>query len=348
MIPRFLTEPVLPLSSSDIQIGSHTLKSNAALAPMAGLTDVPFRTLAWRYGAAYMVSEMVSGKVELWESGKSRLRRVPVPGVNPVAVQIAGTDPMVMAEAARRHVDEGVEVIDINFGCPAKKVCKKSAGSALLSDLPLLGHIVEAVVEAVPVPVTVKTRTGLGLDDHTGVEAGRIAETAGAAMIVMHARSRACRFVGRVDYAKVRKLKSSVAIPVVVNGDIWTRLDVHKALSSTGADGVMIGRAALGQPWLFQELTGGSQPSLMERWDVVIEHISLLHQFYGEQAGVRIARKHIEAYGRTLGFDPSACLRVEAAEVQSTWLVEMRKRQISESKKSSASKHAVLSDQEAA
>ena len=336
------------MSISDIQIGPHTLKSNAALAPMAGLTDVPFRTLAWRYGAAYMVSEMVSDKVELWESGKSRLRRIPVPGVTPVAVQIAGTEPKVMADAARRHVDDGVDVIDINFGCPAKKVCKKSAGSALLSDLGLLGDIVQAVAAAVSVPVTVKTRTGLGRDDYAGVDAGRIAESAGAALIVMHARSRACRFVGDVDYNKVRELTSAVAITVLVNGDIWTPSDVRKALSATGADGVMVGRAALGQPWLFQELRGGGLPGLAERWDVVLEHVSLLHSFYGERAGVRIARKHIEAYGRTLGCDPSGCLRIDEAHGQSAWLLATRKRKISTNTKSMARKRVKLQREEAA
>ena len=287
---------------------------------MAGLTDVPFRTLAWRYGAGYMVSEMVSDKPELWETGKSRLRRVPVPGVTPVAVQIAGTDPKAMSDAARRHVDDGVDVIDINFGCPAKKVCKKFAGSALLADLKLFGDIVESVVNAVSVPVTVKTRTGLEPGDGIGIEAGLIAERSGAQMIVMHARSRACRFVGSVQYEAVFALKQAVAVPVLVNGDIRSAEDAASVLKLTGADGVMIGRGAFGQPWIFQSLLAGTIPQLEERWSVVLEHVELMHEFYGETAGARIARKHIEAYGQTLGFDPRPGMRLECAQEQRRWL----------------------------
>ena len=297
---------------------------------MAGLTDVPFRTLAWRYGAGYMVSEMVSDKPELWESGKSRLRRVPVPGVSPIAVQIAGTDPLALADAARRHVDDGVDIIDINFGCPAKKVCKKFAGSALLSDLQLFGEIVESVAGAVSVPVTVKTRTGLVPEDGIGVEAGRIAELSGAQMIVMHARSRACRFVGSVHYGAVKALKAKVNIPVLVNGDITSSREARCVLDDTGADGVMLGRGAFGQPWLFQALTEGTVPSIEERWFVVVEHVAMMHEFYGEQAGVRIARKHIEAYGQTLGFDSKSVKRLEHAQNQIDWLERTRDEKLTE------------------
>lgn len=309
---------------------------------MAGLTDVPFRTFAWRYGASYMVSEMVSDKPELWESGKSRLRRVPVPGVAPVAVQIAGTDPLVMADAARRHVDDGVDVIDINFGCPAKKVCRKAAGSALLSDLPLIGRIVEAVASAVDVPVTVKTRTGLLPGDGVGVEAGCVAESAGARMIVMHARSRACRFVGAVDYAAVADLKQKVQVPVLVNGDISNSSKVSAILADTGADGVMIGRAAFGQPWIFQELMHRPSPSLQERWAVVLEHVTRMHAFYGEDTGVRIARKHIEAYGRTLDFDPRPGLGLEQAKEQLNWLAQVQERSLDLSDKSDKNKRELI------
>lgn len=291
---------------------------------MAGLTDVPFRTLAWRYGAGYMVSEMVSDKPELWETGKSRLRRVPVPGVTPVAVQIAGTDPIALAEAARRHVDDGVDVIDINFGCPAKKVCKKYAGSALLGDLQLLGNIVESVANAVSVPVTVKTRTGLVPNDGIGIEAGRIAELAGAQMIVMHARSRACRFVGSVDYRVVKTLKQKVRVPVLANGDITSLHQAQAVLATTEVNGVMLGRGAFGQPWFFQALSQGTVPAIEERWSVALEHVALMHEFYGEQAGVRIARKHIEAYGQTLGFDPKPGNRLESAQEQIAWLEHTR------------------------
>lgn len=295
---------------------------------MAGLTDVPFRTLAWRYGAGHMVSEMVSDKPELWETGKSRLRRVPVPGVTPVAVQIAGTDPGSMAEAARRHVADGVDVIDINFGCPAKKVCRKAAGSALLEDLDLLARIVEGVTSAVSVPVSVKTRTGLAPGDGLGCAAARMAQEAGASMLVVHARSRACRFVGPIDHASVGAVKSAVGIPVLVNGDIANPSDMAHALEQTGADGVMVGRGAFGRPWVFQELLGGPSPDIGEQWSVVLEHVGLMHEFYGERAGVRIARKHIEAYGKTMGFDTKLSLRFERSQQQLDWLTDQQHRQL--------------------
>ncbi|MEQ8690916.1 MAG: tRNA dihydrouridine synthase DusB [Pseudomonadales bacterium] len=285
-----------------ITLGKHTLQSSFALAPMAGLTDVPFRTLAWRYGAGHMVSEMVSSKPELWDTGKSSKRRVPVPGVEPNAVQLAGTDAYSLAEAARRHVDEGVQVIDLNFGCPAKKVCKKYAGSALLGDLKLLAEIVSSVVAAVPVPVTVKTRTGLIPGDGLGLQAARLAQDAGAQMVVMHARSRACRFNGRVDYQAVAQVKHVLDIPLLVNGDIADVPSARRALRLTGADGVMVGRAAVGQPWVFAQLTGQRVPSQAEKWQTIHEHVSLMHEFYGEHTGVRIARKHIAAYAQSMQF----------------------------------------------
>ena len=289
---------------------------------MAGLSDVPFRTLAWRLGAGYMVSEMVSSKAELWDTGKSRLRRVPVPGAEPVAVQIAGTEPRVMAEAARRHVQDGVQVIDINFGCPAKKVCRKAAGSALLADLPLIGRIVSAVVASVSVPVTVKTRTGLTLDDDLGVAAGRVAADSGAQMVVMHGRSRACKFNGSADYTLVRRLKSLIQVPVVVNGDIRTAADAQHALTASGADGVMIGRGAVGQPWLFAELTGALVPDVAQRWQLVLEHVAHMHDFYGAEMGVRVARKHIIAYLEHLGGTAGVAdgLRISDAPAQLEWL----------------------------
>lgn len=311
--------PELPIS-----LGQHTLQSRYALAPMAGLTDVPLRTLAWRFGAAYMVSEMVSSKPELWETGKSRQRRVPVPGVRPNAVQLAGTDPLVLAEAARRHVDEGVEVIDINFGCPAKKVCKKMAGSALLVDLGLLGRLVESVAQAVCVPVTIKTRTGLVPGDGIGQAAALTAQAAGAQMVVMHARSRACRFVGPVDYPAVAATRAALAIPLLVNGDIDGPASAERALALTGADGVMLGRAAIGQPWLFAELQGESV-TRAQKWQTVAEHLQLMHSFYGATTGVRIARKHMAAYAETLNF--AACdielaqfQRLDSTQAQMRWL----------------------------
>ena len=305
-----------------MNLGPHTLRNTVALAPMAGLSDVPFRTLAWRMGAGYMVSEMVSSKAQLWETGKSRLRRVPVPGVNPVAVQIAGTDPVDMAQAARRHVDEGVQVIDINFGCPAKKVCRKLAGSALLADLDLVARIVHEVAQAVDVPVTVKTRTGLVAGDDLGVAAGCIAAANGAAMIVMHGRSRACRFNGHAEYAAVRRLKARVDVPVLVNGDIGSARDARAALAATAADGVMIGRSALGQPWLFAELTGAAVPDRVHKWRLVSEHVAMMHDFYGAQSGARIARKHVAAYLQRLDCAQlmPQFVTLDGAAQQLTWL----------------------------
>jgi len=293
---------------------------------MAGLSDVPFRSLAWRMGAGYLVSEMVSSKPELWETGKSRLRRIPVPGVHPVAVQIAGTDPLVMAEAARRHEAEGVQVIDINFGCPAKKVCRKSAGSALLGDLDLLARIVDHVANAVRIPVTVKTRTGLTPGDRRGVQAALIAAASGAQMIVMHARSRACKFKGAVDYTAVSELIADLPpaqrIPVLVNGDIRSVADADKALALSGADGVMVGRGALGRPWLFSELTNQQMPSRKERWALVVAHIQHMHEFYGAPAAVGLVRKHVIAYLQELecAEHTQQFLKLTSALDQLSWL----------------------------
>jgi len=308
-----------------MKIGALELPNTFALAPMAGLSDVPFRTIAWQLGRPYLVSEMVSSKAELWETGKSRLRRVPVPGATPVAVQIAGTDPQVMAQAAQRHVDEGVEIIDINFGCPAKKVCRKFAGSALLQDLDLVGRIVDAVARAVPVPVTVKTRTGLTTDDDLGVQAGCIAVQNGAQMVVMHGRSRACKFNGSADYTAARALKSLVNVPVMVNGDIDSVAAAQQALAVSGADGVMIGRGALGQPWLFAELAGHPVPDRPGKWQIICTHVESMHSFYGELAGLRIARKHVLAYLQHLGLAAhgKAFLQVNDAHEQLDWLMDI-------------------------
>lgn len=304
-----------------MQIGSLKLRNAVALAPMAGLSDVPFRTQAWQLGAGYMVSEMVSSKPELWETGKSRLRRIPVPGAFPVAVQLAGTDAQVMADAARRHVEDGVQIIDLNFGCPAKKVCRKAAGSALLGDLDLIARIVETVAHAVPVPVTVKTRLGLTPDDGLGVQAAQRAAAHGAQMIVMHARTRACKFKGPVNYAAVRQLKAAVEVPVLVNGDINSAEQAQHALKLSGADGIMVGRAAVGQPWLFAELTGQTLPTDEAKADLIFEHVVLMQSFYGSQA-VGLVRKHVIAYFQHLGLQPStrAFLALEESQTQLNFL----------------------------
>ena len=314
--------PVVALENSISLSSTVSLRSPFALAPMAGLTDVPFRTLAWELGAGYMVSEMVTSKAELWETGKSRLRRVLVPGVNPNAVQIAGHDPRVMAESAKRLVGEGVEVIDINFGCPAKKVCRKAAGSALLGDIDNIGRIVETVAGAVDVPVTIKTRTGLTIDDEAGVLAACVAQEAGARLVVMHGRSLACRFKGQAGYEKIRLAKQKLNIPLLVNGDIDSLASAQKAREVSGADGVMIGRGAIGQPWIFSELVGMPLPNRQQQLQIMLRHLKLMHEFYGPEQGMRIARKHIEAYLGRLGASHlcRGFMSLDSADAQVVWL----------------------------
>jgi tRNA-dihydrouridine synthase B len=277
------------------------LRNRVALAPMAGLTDVPFRTLAWGFGVGHMVSEMITSKAELWDTGKSRARRVLIPGIMPQAVQIAGFDPLVMAESAQRLVDEGVELIDINFGCPAKKVCRKAAGSALLGDIDLVQRIVEAVARAVSVPVTIKTRTGLTLEDSAGAQAALAAQNAGAQLVVMHARSKACRFNGDADPTRTLPTRQALQIPMLVNGDITDRETAVRAVAASGADGVMIGRQAIGQPWIFAQVLGSPEPTVQRRLEVIGQHLTMLHDFYGSEPGARIARKHMQAYLRRWG-----------------------------------------------
>lgn len=298
------------------------LRNRLTLAPMAGMTDVPFRTLAWSFGAGHMVSEMITSKPELWDTGKSRSRRVQIKDVHPQAVQIAGHDPQVMADSARRLVDEGIELIDINFGCPAKKVCRKAAGSALLGDIDQVQRIVGAVVAAVDVPVSIKTRIGLTLEDNAGAEAALAAQNAGAQMIVMHGRSRACRFKGQALPQRLQDARSLIRVPLLVNGDIVDETSAMRALLASGADGVMIGRGAMGQPWIFAELLGQPLPSFPKRLDVIEQHLQMMHEFYGEEAGARIARKHMQAYLQCWGtaeLIPSFMPITEARE-QLSWL----------------------------
>lgn len=279
-----------------VAIGPHQLRNNVVLAPMAGITDAPFRALAWRYGAGYVVSEMVASRAALWQTPKSRLRRQTAAGIHPVVVQIAGGDPDTIAQAAVRHWQDGADVIDINFGCPAKKVCRKAAGSQLLADEDLVRRIIAAAVAAVPIPVTVKIRTGYAPDRRNGVEIARIAEAEGAAAVAVHGRTRACRFEGPVEYGTIGRIKQAVGIPVFANGEIHTPADVRRVLDETGADGVMIGRAALGAPWLPGQLAGATgEPPLAEKLDVMREHLDAGHRFYGEP-GVRIMRKHVQWY----------------------------------------------------
>ncbi|MSQ54879.1 MAG: tRNA dihydrouridine synthase DusB [Betaproteobacteria bacterium] len=290
-----------------MQLGAHVLRNTVFLAPMAGITDRPFRRIARRYGAGLAVSEMVSARPELRETRKSLLRIDHAGEAGPVSVQIAGADPAMLADAARHNVERGAQVIDINMGCPAKKVCNVHAGSALLGDEGLVARILEAVVAAVDVPVTLKIRTGPSPDRRNAARIARIAEGSGIRMLAIHGRTRECAFRGEAEYATIADVKSRVRIPVIANGDIAGPEDALRVLRATGADGVMIGRAAQGQPWVIGAIarflaTGerAGPPSIAEMRAVVVEHLECLYAFYGEEAGSRIARKHIGWYSERL------------------------------------------------
>jgi tRNA-dihydrouridine synthase B len=288
-----------------MRIGHHTLESPVVLAPMAGVTDKPFRLLARRLGAALTVSEMTIAEPRLWRTKKSRWRMDHAGEPGPVSVQIAGYDPAMLAEAARRNADQGAEIVDVNMGCPAKKVCNVAAGSALLRDEALVGRILDAVVAAVPVPVTLKIRTGYARGARNALAIARIAESAGVAALAIHGRTREDRFDGDAEHDTARAIKATVRIPIVVNGDVTTPERAAEVLAHTGADAVMIGRAAQGRPWIFREIahflaTGVRLPPPSARAvaDILLEHVEALHAFYGEDAGVRVARKHIGWYTR--------------------------------------------------
>jgi len=290
-----------------MQIGAHVLRNALFVAPMAGVTDRPFRILARRFGAGLAVSEMVSSRPELRGSRKSRLRLDHAGEPGPVSVQIAGAEPTLMADAARHNVALGAQIIDINMGCPAKKVCNTYAGSALLEDEPLVARILAAVVAAVDVPVTLKIRTGPSPDRRNAVRIARIAEDSGVRLLAIHGRTRACGFGGHAEYATIAEVKSRVAIPVIANGDIETPQEAREVLARTGADGLMIGRGAFGRPWLFREIahflaTGEllPPPALAEVRAVVAEHLEGLYALYGEAQGLRVARKHLGWYARRL------------------------------------------------
>jgi tRNA-dihydrouridine synthase B len=283
-----------------MRIGAHVLRSGLFVAPMAGITDRPFRRLARRFGAALAVSEMVSSRPELRESRKTRLRADHSGEAGPISVQIAGADPALLADAARHNVGLGAEIIDINMGCPAKKVCNVHAGSALLEDEPLVARILEAVVRAVDVPVTLKIRTGPSPERRNAIRIARVAEAAGVQMLAVHGRTRSCAFGGSAEYDTIAQVKSRVRIPVIANGDVQTPQDAKRVLDATGADGIMIGRAAQGRPWLFREIahylaTGQRLPGvpLCEVRNVLLEHLEGLYELYGEEQGARVARKHI-------------------------------------------------------
>ncbi len=286
-----------------LRIGPYKLPNPVALAPMAGVTDLPFRRLCAQQGAGLVVSEMITSRPELRASRKTRWRSRLDDEIEPRSVQIAGSDPGLMAAAARHNVARGAQIIDINMGCPAKKVCRRAAGSALLGDEALVAAILQAVVRAVDVPVTLKIRTGTSPEHRNGVAIARLAEEAGIAALAVHGRTRACRFDGEAEYDTIADIVAATSLPVFANGDIDSPRKAAAVLASTGAAGVMIGRAAQGRPWLCGQIaaflaTGEApaDPTTGERREILLRHVAALHDFYGDFMGVRIARKHLGWY----------------------------------------------------
>ena len=295
-----------------MKIGPHQLANQLFVAPMAGVTDRPFRQLCKKLGAGYAVSEMIASNALLWNSEKTQRRANHKGEFKPIAVQIAGADPAMMAAAAKLNVDHGAQIIDINMGCPAKKVCNVAAGSALLKDEPLVQQIIEAVVQAVgvgpdAVPVTLKIRTGWDREHKNALAVAKLAEQSGISMLTIHGRTRADLYHGAAEYETIQAVKNSVGIQVVANGDITTPEKAAQVLKRTGADAIMIGRAAQGRPWIFREIahylaTGETLPTpeIAEIQDIMNEHLLDHYAFYGEYTGLRTARKHIGWYCKGL------------------------------------------------
>ena len=305
-----------------MKIGPHELRNNLFVAPMAGVTDRPFRQLCKKFGAGMAVSEMVASNSFLWGSEKTRRRADHRGEPDPISVQIAGADPQMMAEAASYNVGQGAQIIDINMGCPAKKICNVMAGSALLKDELLVGRILETVVDAVDVPVTLKFRTGWDQHNKNALTIARIAEQSGIQLLSIHGRTRACGYTGHAEYDTIAEVKSATRLPVVANGDITTPEKARYVLDYTKADGIMIGRAAQGRPWIFREIdyylkTGLHLPPplVTEIHQVLIAHLYDLYAFYGADTGVKIARKHISWY--TKGLAGSAGFRHAMNQLQS-------------------------------
>ncbi|HVH82835.1 MAG TPA: tRNA dihydrouridine synthase DusB [Steroidobacteraceae bacterium] len=301
---------------SQVRIGPHVLPSPVVLAPMAGVTDRPFRILCRRLGAGLAASEMLTSDTRLWTTAKSRHRMDHEGEPEPRVVQLAGADPRALAEAARLNVALGAQIIDLNMGCPAKKVCGQLCGSALLRDEPLVARILEAVVRAVDVPVTLKIRTGWDRESRNGVNVARLAERCGIAALAVHGRTRADFYAGSAEYATIRDIKTHVRIPVFANGDINDGRKAREVLDFTGADGVMLGRASHGSPWIFRAVNRELNselvtPTLQRRdlRDIILAHLDSVYGFYGEETGVRIARKHLGWYCGQLLSEPATVRR---------------------------------------
>lgn len=286
-----------------LKIGPYQLENPLILAPMAGVTDRPFRNLCRNYGAGMAVSEMVIADPSFWNTRKSKMRLDHRGEEGPISVQIAGGDADMLATSAALNEEQGAQIIDINMGCPAKKVCNKAAGSALMKDETLVEDILNKVVQAVSIPVTLKIRTGWDKKNKNALRIGQIAEQAGISALAIHGRTRACAFNGQAEYDTVRTLKEALSIPILANGDIDSPEKARFVLDQTGADGLLIGRAAQGRPWIFREinhyLQTGTLPEAAaddEIQNIMLEHVRQLHQFYGDIMGVRIARKHVGWY----------------------------------------------------
>jgi len=309
-----------------MRIGPHVIAPHVVLAPMAGVTDKPFRVLCKRLGAGLCVSEMTTSDPRFWNTAKSVHRMDHVGEPAPISVQIAGTEPGVMAEAARHNVDHGAQLVDINMGCPAKKVCNAWAGSALMRDEALVARILETMVAAVDVPVTLKIRTGWAADRKNALAIARIAEASGIAALAIHGRTRDQQYGGVAEYDTIAEVKAALSIPVIANGDVDGPEKAAMVLRHTGCDAVMIGRAAQGRPWIFREVshylaTGEhlAPPTLTEVRDILLGHLESLHAFYGEPSGVRIARKHLGWYAKDRPENHAfrhVVIRAETAESQ--------------------------------
>ena len=326
------TASVSAVAERSVNIGPYQFLDPLILAPMAGVSDRPFRLLCRRLGADYAVAEMVTSDERLWHTDKTRARLAVAGEASPRVIQIAGSEPRMMADAARRAAQLGADIVDINMGCPAKKVCNRAAGSALLRDESLVANILGAVCSAVAIPVTLKIRTGWSPAERNGVRIAQIAEQAGIQALTVHGRTRACAYRAPAEYATIAAIKRAVRIPVIANGDITDPARAAEVLQTTGADGLMIGRAAHGNPWLFAAIKAARAgrvwrpPSLAERRAVMTEHVQALHAHYGEQAGLRIARKHVAWYLDAAGSAPALRMdfnRIESAPAQLLWLTAL-------------------------